>query len=194
MNLLTVTNLSAGYAGKQVIKDISFFVAPKTIVGILGANGCGKTTLIKAIANLLPHTGSCQLDDTYLENASPRQLALLCGYIPQKSGISIDLTLLDVVLMGFNPKLSLLQSPTEQMKKNATALVTLHDPSLALNYCDTLLVLSDCGLLGELQPFSTPISKMEPLLSSIYGTISLTTLSTRRGEKRLIMIKEDDAC
>ena len=37
MNLLTVTNLSAGYAGKQVIKDISFFVAPKTIVGILGA-------------------------------------------------------------------------------------------------------------------------------------------------------------
>ena len=251
MNLLTVTNLSAGYAGKQVIKDISFFVAPKTIVGILGANGCGKTTLIKAIANLLPHTG--------------RQLALLCGYIPQKSGISIDLTLLDVVLMGFNPKLSLLQSPTEQMKKeafdalcsvglgsrkddnfqqlsegqkqlcllartfvlkrrlllldepesaldfrlryemmgllrtyvsnnNAAALVTLHDPSLALNYCDTLLVLSDCGLLGELQPFSTPISKMEPLLSSIYGTISLTTLSTRRGEKRLIMIKEDDAC
>ena len=119
MNLLTVTNLSAGYAGKQVIKDISFFVAPKTIVGILGANGCGKTTLIKAIANLLPHTGSCQLDDTYLENASPRQLALLCGYIPQKSGISIDLTLLDVVLMGFNPKLSLLQSPTEQMKKEA---------------------------------------------------------------------------
>ena len=79
-------------------------------------------------------------------------------------------------------------------KNNAAALVTLHDPSLALNYCDTLLVLSDCGLLGELQPFSTPISKMEPLLSSIYGTISLTTLSTRRGEKRLIMIKEDDAC
>ena len=262
---LPVSIFTAGYAGKQVIKDISFFVAPKTIVGILGANGCGKTTLIKAIANLLPHTGSCQLDDTYLENASPRQLALLCGYIPQKSGISIDLTLLDVVLMGFNPKLSLLQSPTEQMKKeafdalcsvglgsrkddnfqqlsegqkqlcllartfvlkrrlllldepesaldfrlryetmgllrtyvaknNAAALVTLHDPSLALNYCDTLLVLSDCGLLGELQPFSTPISKMEPLLSSIYGTISLTTLSTRSGEKRLIMIKEDDAC
>ena len=53
------------------------------------------------------------------KNASPRQLALLCGYIPQKSGISIDLTLLDVVLMGFNPKLSLLQSPTEQMKKEA---------------------------------------------------------------------------
>ena len=38
-------------------------------------------------------------------------------------------------------------------KNNAAALVTLHDPSLALNYCDTLLVLSGCGLLGELQPF-----------------------------------------
>ena len=45
MNLLTVTNLSAGYAGKQVIKDISFFVAPKTIVGILGANAVSYTHL-----------------------------------------------------------------------------------------------------------------------------------------------------
>ena len=85
MNLLTVTNLSAGYAGKQIIKDISFFVAPKTIVGILGANGCGKTTLIKAIANLLPHTGSCQLDETYLENASPRQLLYSADTFPKRA-------------------------------------------------------------------------------------------------------------
>lgn len=264
MNLLTVTNLSAGYSQKPVVKDVSFSVAPKTIVGILGANGCGKTTLIKSIANLLPHTGSCQLDGAYLEKLSPRQLAALCGYIPQKSGISIDLTLMDVVLMGFNPKLALLQPPTEQMKQaafealcsvglgsrkdynfqqlsegqkqlcllartfvldrklllldepesaldfrlryemmellrayveknSAAALVTLHDPALALNYCDTLLVLSDSGLIGEIYPSSTPIFKMEQLLSSIYGTISLTTLSTRRGKKRLVMLKEDDA-
>ena len=56
MNLLTVTNLSAGYAGKQVIKDISFFVAPKTIVGILGANGCGKTTPVSYTHLTLPTT------------------------------------------------------------------------------------------------------------------------------------------
>ena len=229
MNLLTVTNLSAGYAGKQVIKDISFFVASKTIVGILGANGCGKTTLIKAIANLLPHTGSCQLDDTYLENASPRQspteqmkkeaFDTLCSVglgsrkddnFQQLSEGQKQLCLLARTFV-LKRRLLLLDEPESALdfrlryetmgllrtyvaKNNAAALVTLHDPSLALNYCDTLLVLSDCGLLGELQPFSTPISKMEPLLSSIYGTISLTTLSTRSGEKRLIMIKEDDAC
>jgi len=73
-------------------------------------------------------------------------------------------------------------------------------------------VLCDCSESGSTLRFLVPVlaalgqnatftghgrlakRPMEPLLSSIYGTISLTTLSTRRGEKRLIMIKEDDAC
>ncbi len=42
---------------------------------------------------------------------------------------------------------------TYVVKNNAAALVTLHDPSLALNYCDTLLVLSDCGLSESFNHF-----------------------------------------
>ena len=53
MKLLTVNNLSAGYNGTNIIKNISFSVDSGQIIGILGANGCGKTTLIKSLANLL---------------------------------------------------------------------------------------------------------------------------------------------
>lgn len=48
MKLLTVNNLSAGYNGTDIIKNISFSVDSGQIIGILGANGCGKTTLIKS--------------------------------------------------------------------------------------------------------------------------------------------------
>lgn len=44
---------------------------------------------------------------------------------PPKSGITIDLTVLDVVLMGYHPDLSLLQPPTVQMKEHAKATLTM---------------------------------------------------------------------
>ena len=43
MKLLTVNNLSAGYNGTNIIRNISFSVDSGQIIGILGANGCGKT-------------------------------------------------------------------------------------------------------------------------------------------------------
>ena len=119
MNLLTVNGLSAGYDGKNVIKEICFSMESGKITGLLGANGCGKTTLIKAVANLIPHQGSCCMEGQDTKSLSSRQFAALCGYIPQRSGISIDLTLLDVVLMGFNPDLKFFQQPGSQMKKEA---------------------------------------------------------------------------
>ena len=67
MSLLTVSHLSAGYGRKEILHDISFTSRPGTITGILGANGCGKTTLLKAIANILRKyigitfcTGTCK--------------------------------------------------------------------------------------------------------------------------------------
>ena len=72
-------------------------------MGVLGANGSGKTTLLKAVCGILPHTGACTLDGLKLEGLPPRQLARRCSYIPQRSGIAIDLSALEVVLMGFNP-------------------------------------------------------------------------------------------
>ena len=246
MSLLTVSHLSAGYGRKEILHDISFTSRPGTITGILGANGCGKTTLLKAIANILPHKGSCLLAENTLESLSARELAKQCGYI----------------LMGYHPDLSLLQPPTAQMKEHAKAtltmvglpdreqanynqlsegqkqlcilartfagarklllldepesaldfrfrnqmmqhlrtyvtahdacaLVTLHDPSLALNTCDELLVLSNGTHSGKISPKSTPVSKMESLLSSIYGTINIAKLHDKNGNEHLVMIQEE---
>ena len=74
---------------------------------------------------------------------------------------------------------------------DACALVTLHDPSLALNTCDELLVLSNGTHSGNISPKSTPVSKMESLLSSIYGTINIAKLHDKNGNEHLVMIQEE---
>ena len=121
MSFFSVQGLCAGYAGRRVLRDVSFTLEPGCLTGVLGANGSGKTTLLKAVGGILPHAGRCTLQGAALEGLSPRRLAAVCGYIPQRSGIGIDISALDVVLMGFNPALGLLERPSAAMRARAAA-------------------------------------------------------------------------
>ena len=71
------------------------------------------------------------------------------------------------------------------------ALITLHDPMLALNYCDKLLLLADGELIGELLPRSHSLSDMETLLARVYGPVSLQLCKNRCGQDRIVMLKEN---
>ena len=123
MSFFTVNNLTVSYGKQEILSHLSFEVKDTQTVGILGANGSGKTTLLKAICGILPHSGTCTLEGTSLENKSPKELAKLCSYIPQRSGISIDISVLDTVLMGCYPHLGILEHPTSSMKKQAIELI-----------------------------------------------------------------------
>ena len=91
--------ICAGYSRNRVVHNVSFSLERGCLMGILGANGSGKTTLVKALCGILPHEGTCLLENTELETLTPKQIAKLVSYIPQRSGISIDISALDVVLM-----------------------------------------------------------------------------------------------
>ena len=119
MSFFAAEQICAGYGKEHVIEGISFQVEAGCVTGVIGANGSGKTTLLKALCGILPHKGNCKLGDTELERMSPRQIARLCSYIPQRSGISLDISALDVVLMGFNPRLGLLEQPSAAMVQKA---------------------------------------------------------------------------
>ena len=117
---LCVQDLTVRYGTVAVLQGVSFSVPVSgQLIGLLGVNGSGKTTLLKAAAGLLPHTGQCLLDGVPLESLSTRRLAQTVSYIPQQSGISVSLSAREVVLMGFNPRLGVLQSPTTAMRAAA---------------------------------------------------------------------------
>ena len=74
--------------------------------------------------------------------------------------------------------------------RNCSAVVTLHDPTLALNFCDKLLLLSDGGVLNIIEPKADPLDKMEQMLNHIYGNISLQRCYSRSGKAQIVMLRE----
>ena len=124
MSDFSISNITAGYGKEIVIENISFDINEGELIGILGANGSGKSTLVKAICNILSHEGNVTIGGEVVEKLKVANVANLISYIPQHSGISIDISVLDVVMMGYNARLKLLQRPSKGMVSNAKAILT----------------------------------------------------------------------
>jgi ABC-type cobalamin/Fe3+-siderophores transport system ATPase subunit len=71
-----------------------------------------------------------------------------------------------------------------------SAIVTLHDPLLAMRYCDCLLLLKEGEIFEQLSPGADSLDKMEKALSCIYGKVTLTRCTDSRGREHLVMLKE----
>ena len=79
--ILELKNVSAGYDGHTVLKDVAFSVSEQDFVGIIGANGSGKTTLLKVILGLVrPLRGSVQF---FSPGQEQTRVKPVIGYMPQ---------------------------------------------------------------------------------------------------------------
>jgi iron complex transport system ATP-binding protein len=98
---LAVEDLSYGYAGRVVGRDISFSVKAGEVLCVLGRNGEGKSTLFKTILGLLaPRAGAVRVDGELTAGWTPRRRALKFGYVPQSGGGVFPFTVSELVLMG----------------------------------------------------------------------------------------------
>lgn len=117
---LELKNLSCGYRQRNVIDSISLGINEGEVIGLLGANGCGKTTLIKTILGLLPtHGGEVLLDGTNIKHWTSAQIARVIGYIPQMHTPPFPFHVLDVVLMGRTAHIKPFASPSPKDVKIA---------------------------------------------------------------------------
>jgi branched-chain amino acid transport system ATP-binding protein len=100
--MLNVNGLRTGYGRIPILNGVSFTVNEGEFIGILGHNGMGKTTLLKALMGFLPATGgSVRFDGNDVTAAEPYQRARLgFGYVPQGREIFPGLTVYDNLRMG----------------------------------------------------------------------------------------------
>lgn len=99
---LSVRNLSGAYGPVPVLRDVSIDVDSGEAVAILGRNGVGKTTLLRAIMGALPRTtGSIHLDGHSLSDLPTyRRARLGVAYVPQGRDIFPDLTVDENLRLG----------------------------------------------------------------------------------------------
>ena len=100
--LIAANGLRAGYATGDVLQDVSIEVAPGEIVGVLGRNGVGKTTLMRALIGLLSvRSGSIIFRGVDItRRPANRRAALGIGYVPQGREVFAHMSVLDNLRMG----------------------------------------------------------------------------------------------
>ena len=98
--MLTLQNVTAGYNGIDVIYNISLSVKEGENLCIIGPNGCGKTTLIKAISGIIPHQGIIKIDGNNISNMKRVDVAKKIAVMSQISNIYFSYSIYETVLLG----------------------------------------------------------------------------------------------
>ncbi len=82
--MISLRHISAGYPGREVLRDVSFTAPKGKVTALVGPNGCGKTTLLQAACGLIrPSGGEVLLDGKPLGSYKRRELARLISLLPQ---------------------------------------------------------------------------------------------------------------
>jgi urea transport system ATP-binding protein len=100
--MLSLSNLHVSYDGSRILRGINLSVEPGKVVCLMGRNGVGKTTTLKAITGLVkPDTGSIKLGQTELTALKPDARARQgLGYVPQGRDIFPNLTVMENLRIG----------------------------------------------------------------------------------------------
>ncbi|BCN29448.1 ABC transporter ATP-binding protein [Anaeromicropila herbilytica] len=102
--ILKANNIVAGYDNKIINNGISLVVPSGKISVIIGANACGKSTLLKTLARLIkPISGEILLDDKKINKIPSKQLARTLGLLPQSPVVPEGITVADLVGRGRFP-------------------------------------------------------------------------------------------
>ncbi|MDT8915014.1 ABC transporter ATP-binding protein [Amycolatopsis sp. PS_44_ISF1] len=128
---LAVQDLTVGYGERAVITALDLVVPPGAITAIVGANACGKSTLLRSMSRLLaPQAGRVLLDGKLVHRTPARELARKLGLLPQSPLAPEGITVTELVSRGRHPHQGLMsrwrRSDTDAVAAALDATSTAH--------------------------------------------------------------------
>ncbi|MFC7321461.1 ABC transporter ATP-binding protein [Halobacillus campisalis] len=139
-HLFQAENIVAGYDQKTILNNISLEIPSNKISVIIGANACGKSTLLKTMARLIqPSSGQVKLDGKALSSIPSKQLARILGLLPQSPIVPEGITVADLVGRGRFPHQSMFSGWSKQdYEAVAEAMEIMNVTEIANNHIDEL--------------------------------------------------------
>ena len=127
--MLKIESLTVAYGSKTVLDNISFDVQPGEILALIGPNGTGKSTLIRAISGVIAiKSGDIFSDGQNLIDLNPSQRAKILSVVPQARQLGGAFSVEQAVMMGRTPYLNWLGQESEADK--AAVKLALQQTSL----------------------------------------------------------------
>jgi len=121
-SLVSLKNVSVQYDETTALEGVSLNIYPDDFLGIIGPNGGGKTTLVKAILGTVPHSGEISYSPTLSERGHR-----LIGYLPQQAEFdrSFPISVIEVVMSGLQAEKGLIKRYTTTDRKRAMELLEI---------------------------------------------------------------------
>ena len=113
--MIELKDLSYGYARKTVLEGLNVRFEEGGMYAVMGANGCGKTTLLRLVAGLLvPDRGEVLVGGCRVDSYSARELAQRMAFVRQYPQTDFEFSAFETVLMGRNPYQRRLQNESQE--------------------------------------------------------------------------------
>lgn len=168
--MLKIKHLYFAYNSKDILKDINLQL-DSGIGCLLGPNGAGKSTLLKCISGIIkPKSGEICLNEENIEKFDFKERAKFVSYAPQEFSVNFPYTVFEIVLMGRNPHINILEGPKrediDETKRaiKALKLTSFEDtPFTSLSGGEKRLTLIARALSqnGQLMLFDEPTSFLD---------------------------------
>lgn len=195
--LLQLESVHAGYQGRDVLRDISMQVSEGSFVAIIGPNGHGKSTLLRAISGLLPlRAGEIRMDGRRLDRLRPDQIvATGVIHVPQGDLLFSEMTVLENLQMG-----AYLPAAAARMRERLEEVFTLlpklaerrHQVASTLSGGERRMVGIGRGLMAEcrLLMLDEPSLGLAPIvIDQIYDVIA----KLKDAGRTIVLVEENAA-
>ncbi|WP_166153036.1 ABC transporter ATP-binding protein [Occultella kanbiaonis] len=176
--------LVVGYDDREVLHELDVQIPDGAFTVIIEPNACGKSTLLKTLARLLPPSaGQVVLDGHSIHQQRSKDVARVLGLLPQSPFAPDGITVAELVARGRSPHQNLISrwSHEDQAAVNAalaatgvgdlrddgrTVVAVLHDINHAIRYADHLIAMRDGYIVAEGAPEQIVTA---PMIEEVFG-------------------------
>lgn len=124
--MIEAKGVSVAISGKRIVSDIDFQARPGEIATIIGPNGSGKTTFLKALSGELGHSGRVTINGRDAGTMKPVEVAAVRAVLPQATSLAFPFTVREIVKLGLvGGRSGVLAGEVERLPERALAQVDL---------------------------------------------------------------------